>query len=206
MAKLIRGNAIVADDWALVQLPAKDEPVKKQAGKAVLFKLTGEAAAGADEVAAVGIPGGKVIVPLSVWLGRRAELEMRLQAGELGVWLDSFEEPETLVAAVENINRFAVIAVNFPKFIDGRGYSVGRLLRERYGFCNELRAIGDILRDQLFFLKRCGFDAYKLRVDRDLQDALTGLKDFSDPYQGAVDEPRPLFRRATRITASETRQ
>lgn len=201
MAKLIRDNEIVADDWTVVPLPAKDEPVKKQAGKAVLFKLTGEAAASADDVAAVGIPGGKLIVPLSVWLGRRPELEPRLQAGELGVWLDSFEEPEALVDGVDDINRFAVIAINFPKFIDGRGYSVGRLLRERYGYRNELRAIGDVLRDQLFFLKRCGFDAYKLRADRDMQDALASLRDFSDPYQAAVDEPRPLFRRATRYAA-----
>ena len=201
MAKLIRGDAVVADDWVLVRLPVKEEPVKKQAGKAVLFRLTGEAAASADDVAAVGIPGGKVIVPLSVWLGRRPELEPRLQAGILGVWLDSFEEPEALVAGVDDINRFAVIAINFPKFIDGRGYSVGRLLRERYGYRNELRAIGDVLRDQLFFLKRCGFDAYQLCGHRDMQNALASLKDFSDPYQAAVDDPRPLFRRATRSAA-----
>lgn len=205
MAKLIRGDRIVGDDWTLVQLPVKDEPAKKQAGKAVLFKITGEPAASAEDVAAVGIPGGRIIVPLSVCLGRRPELEPRLRAGELGVWLDSFEEPETLVASVQDINGFAVIAIHFPKFIDGRGYSVGRLLRERYGYRNELRAIGDVLRDQLFYLKRCGFDAYHLRADRDMQSALAGLHDFSDPYQAAVDEPRPLFRRATRHGAAETR-
>ena len=204
MAKLIRANAVVADDWVLVELPVKDEPIKKQAGKAVLFRLTGEAAASADEVAAVGIPGGKIIVPLSVWLGRRPELEPRAQAGQLGVWLDSFEEPEALVEGVVDINRFAVIAINFPKFIDGRGYSVGRLLRERYGYRNELRAIGDVLRDQLFYLKRCGFDAYQLSAHHDMRDALASLKDFSDPYQAAVDDPRPLFRRATRHAAQNT--
>lgn len=201
MDKLIRGNSIVTDDWTLVTLPVRDEPVKKQAGKAVLFKLTGEQAATDEEVAAVGIPGGKVIVPLSVWLGRKEELAPRLANGRLGVWLDSFEEPETLVANVGDINAFAVIAINFPKFIDGRGFSVGRLLRERYGFRNELRAIGDVLRDQLFFYKRCGFDVYKLRADRDMQDALASLRDFSEPYQGAVDEPRPLFRRIERNAA-----
>ncbi len=118
-----------------------------------------------------------------------------------GVWIDSFEEPEALVASVDRINDLAVIAINFPKFIDGRGFSLGRLLRERYGFRNELRAIGDVLRDQIFFFKRCGFDAYKLRADRDMQDALDSLRDFSDPYQGAVDEPRPLFRRVERSAA-----
>lgn len=198
MAKVILGNAVVADEWTLVALPVRDEPVKKQAGKAVLFKLTGEAAATDAEVAGIGIPGGKVIVPMSVWLGRHDELTGRLAAGQLGVWLDSFEEPETLAASVQDINAFKVIAVNFPKFIDGRGFSVGRLLRERFGYRNELRAIGDVLRDQMFFFKRCGFDAYALRADRDAQDALAGLRDFSDPYQGAVDEPRPLFRRVAR--------
>lgn len=201
MAELIRGNAVVADDWVMVRLPPREEPVKKQAGKAVLFRLTGEAAASADEVAAVGIPGGKIIVPLSVWLGRRPELEPRLKAGALGVWLDSFEEPEALVAGVDDISHFAVIAINFPKFIDGRGYSVGRLLRERYGYRNELRAIGEVLRDQLFFLKRCGFDAYQLCAHRDMHNALASLKDFSDSYQAAVDDRRPLFRRTTRSAA-----
>lgn len=201
MDKVIRGTTIATDEWTLVALPVRDEPVKKQAGKVVLFKLTGEQAATDEEVAAVGIPGGRVIVPLSVWLGRRNELAPRLAAGQLGVWLDSFEEPEALVASVDRINDLAVIAVNFPKFIDGRGFSVGRLLRERYGFRNELRAIGDVLRDQIFFFKRCGFDAYKLRADRDMQDALASLRDFSEPYQGAVDEPRPLFRRIERSTA-----
>lgn len=201
MGELIRGNAIVTDEWTLVRLPVRDEPVKKQAGKAVLFRLTGEQAATDDEVAAVGVPGGKAIVPLAVWLGRRPELESRLATGRLGVWLDSFEEPETLAASVPDINEFAVIAVNFPRFIDGRGFSVGRLLRERFGYRNELRAVGDILRDQLFFFKRCGFDAYQLHEGRDLRDALAGLADFSDPYQGAVDEPHPLFRRVTRGAA-----
>ena len=70
-----------------------------------------------------------------------------------------------------------------------------RLLRERYGYQGEIRAIGDVLRDQLFFMRRCGFDAYAIRADRDPHDALEGLKDFSVTYQAASDDPRPLFRR-----------
>jgi uncharacterized protein (DUF934 family) len=85
--------------------------------------------------------------------------------------------------------------VNFPKFNDGRGFSIGRLLRERYGFRGELRAIGDVLRDQLFFLARCGFDAFALRDDQDVDEALGAFADFSEAYQPALDQPVPLFRR-----------
>jgi uncharacterized protein (DUF934 family) len=85
--------------------------------------------------------------------------------------------------------------VNFPKFADGRGYSTARLLRERYGYHGEIRAIGDVLHDQLFFMKRCGFDAYAVRADKDIEAALAGFDDFSDAYQAAVDQPQPLFRR-----------
>lgn len=80
-------------------------------------------------------------------------------------------------------------------FTDGRNYSNARLLRDRYGYKGELRAIGDVLRDQLFYLHRCGFDAYALRADKDPYEALESLKDFSVTYQAATDEPLPLFRR-----------
>lgn len=201
MAKLIHGNAIAEDAWQLVQLPKKDEPVKKQAGKAVLFRLTGDVAATPEDIAAVDIPAGKVILPLTVWLARKDTLAARLAQGEIGVWLDSFEEPATLVDSLADLNALPLIALNFPKFIDGRGYSVARLVRERYGFRNELRAIGEVLRDQLFYMKRCGFDSFALAEGRDIEAALAGLRDFSDPYQGAFDEPRPLFRRAARSPA-----
>ena len=92
--------------------------------------------------------------------------------------------------------------MNFPKFADGRGYSIARLLRERYAYRGEIRAIGDVLQDQLFFMKRCGIDAYAVRADKDIEAALTGLRDFSEAYQAAVDQPQPLFRR--RITQEAT--
>ena len=92
-------------------------------------------------------------------------------------------------------DRLALIAVDFPKFSDGRGYSIARLLRERYGFEGELRAIGDVLRDQLYYLRQCGFNAFAVRADRDVEAALRGLADFSDGYQASVATPLPLFRR-----------
>ena len=87
--------------------------------------------------------------------------------------------------------------MNFPKFTDGRGYSSARLLRDRYSFRGEIRAIGDVLQDQLFYMKRCGIDAYALREDKDIVAALASLRDFSETYQAAVDQPQPLFRRRT---------
>jgi uncharacterized protein (DUF934 family) len=131
-----------------------------------------------------------VIVPLGLWLEHAHALKAR--DGGLGVWLDSDEEIEALADSLES---FQIIALNFPVFTDGRHFSSARLLRERYGYKGEVRAIGDVLRDQLFMMQRCGFDAYAVRPDRDPYDALQGLKDFSISYQAATDEPLPLFRR-----------
>jgi len=201
MAKLIVRGQIVHDDWTLVQFPVKDEPVRKQAGKPVLFKITGEQAATAEEIAALTIAPGRVIVPLPVWLARRDELGARLLAGELGVWLDSFESPEALVESLADINQLVLIAINFPRFVDGRGYSFAALLRGRYGYRGELRAIGDVLHDQLFYMKRCGFDAFAVRAEKNIEDALRGLADFSEPYQATVDQALPLYRRQARRPA-----
>lgn len=201
MSKLIRNNAVVEDDWTLVQLPAPaEEAVRKQAGKVVIFKLTGEKAASAEQIASTVIPaGGKIIVPLPVWQARKDELAPRLAAGELGLWLETFELVEDLVASVEDINSLPVIAVHFPRPVDGRGFTIATLLRTRFGYRNEIRSIGDVLRDQLFYMKRCGFDAFKIRSDRSAEEALASLRDFSEPYQGAVDNPLPVWRRHSRM-------
>ncbi|MCF7202434.1 DUF934 domain-containing protein [Pseudomonas oligotrophica] len=131
-----------------------------------------------------------VIVPLALWLDHAHALKAR--DGGLGVWLDSDEPVEEIA---DDLQHFQVVALNFPAFTDGRHYSSARLLRERYGFKGEIRAIGDVLRDQLFYMRRCGFDAFAIRADRDPYEALEGLKDFSVAYQAAADEPLPLFRR-----------
>jgi uncharacterized protein (DUF934 family) len=142
------------------------------------------------EVASGELPANRpVIVPLALW---RAERGALLARGEVGVWLSPDADPAPLAA---DIGSLPVIAVDFPQFTDGRGYSTGRLLREQYGFAGELRAIGDVLRDQLFYLRQCGFNAFAIRADRNLEDALRGLHDFSDTYQATVAAPVPLFRR-----------
>ena len=87
------------------------------------------------------------------------------------------------------------VEVNFPKFGDGRGFSIGRLLRERYGYKGELRAVGHITRDHLFFMESTGFDAFELREGEDPREALAGFDDFSESYQASPLRPQPLFRR-----------
>jgi uncharacterized protein (DUF934 family) len=200
MSNLIKNNFIVPDEWTLVTLPAPaEEAVRKQAGKVVIFKVTGEPAATSEQIATTQIPSGKIIVPLAVWRARKDELAERFAQGEIGVWIDSFEILEDLTSSVDDINSLPLIAINFPRFVDGRGFSLASLLRTRYGYKNELRAVGDVLRDQLYFMKRCGFDAFKIRADRSAEEALASLRDFSEPYQGAVDNPLPVWRRHARI-------
>ncbi|TJZ65891.1 DUF934 domain-containing protein [Chitiniphilus eburneus] len=131
---------------------------------------------------------GKVIVPYRYWLEHRDELAGR----ELGVCFAPDDEPESLPV---DANVFGVIAVDFPAFTDGRGFSIGRLLRERQGYTGELRAVGDVFKDTLNYLWRCGFDAFAVRADKDIDDALRGLDDFTEFYQSSVQQPTPLFRR-----------
>lgn len=167
--QIILGKAVVNDDWFVLRLKEGETP---------------------DQIA---LPGGKIIVPLKVWQARRSELQGR--AG-LGVWLASDERPEILR---DDTGKFAVIAVDFPKFSDGRGYSVAWNLRTRLAYSGQLRAIGDVLRDQLFYMQRVGFDAFEPRPDRNIHDALKGLTDFSETYQSSCDEKMPLFRRHVRV-------
>jgi uncharacterized protein (DUF934 family) len=136
------------------------------------------------------LESGAYLVPLGLWLEQRAALLQR--PGALGVWLDSHEEPE---AIAPDVGRFDVIAVNFPKFQDGRGFSIGRLLRERFGYKGELRAIGHITRDHLYYMEACGFNAFELRDGEDPHQALAAFNDFSEAYQASAKRPLPLFRR-----------
>ena len=203
MSNLIELNGdvarIIENEWTLVNLPASQAEQRVQAGKVVLFKLTGEESVTAEQVSNTLIPAaGKIIVPLTVFIARKNELASRMKAGEVGVWLDTHEVLEHLLGNQANLSALPIIAVHVERFADGRIFSLGTLLRTRYGYKNELRAIGDVLRDQLFFLKRSGFTSFEIRADRSAEDALASLKDFTIPYQGAVDEPQPVFKRYNR--------
>lgn len=200
LVKIENGVAAVAnDDWTLIQLPVAQVEERKQAGKVVLFKLTGENTVTEEQIANTVIPAtGKIIVPLSVFVERNNELASRIAQGEVGVWLATHELLEYLIQQQADLNELPIIAVFVERFADGRIFSLGTLLRTRYGFKNELRAFGDVLRDQLFYLKRSGYNSYMIRQDRSAQEAIASLNDFSKPYQGAVDEPQPVFKRYNR--------
>jgi uncharacterized protein (DUF934 family) len=134
-------------------------------------------------------PSSPAIVPLATWLVKRDELRKR---SDIGVWLAPADDPSLLAGDVRTL---PLIAVDFPKFADGRGYSIARLLRERFLFKGELRAVGDVARDQLYYLHQVGFDAYLLRDGKDAQDALASLRDFTDGYQ-VSNRRTPWFRRS----------
>ena len=108
------------------------------------------------------------------------------------VVLEPTDDPRSLA---ERLPGLKLIAVNFPKYGDGRGYSIARLLRERYGYKGELRAIGVVARDHLQLMAQCGFDSFQLREGEDAQAALAGLEDFGESYQANAAQPVPLFRR-----------
>ena len=141
-----------------------------------------------DAAAADALPAGPVIVPFGLWRTERAAL---LARGSVGVWLAPSDDP---AAIADDAAQLPVIAVDFPQFTDGRGYSTGRLLRERFGYSGELRAIGDVHRDQLYYLSQCGFDAFALANGHPLDAALASLSDFADGYQ-LTNRRTPWFRR-----------
>lgn len=136
--------------------------------------------------------GGAAILPLADWLEAAP-------GATLAPWLPA--DTELTDELARRLLDAPLIAVDFPKFTDGRGYSLARLLRERYAFAGEIRAVGDVLVDQLYFMSRCGFDGLSLREDQWLEDAQRALGAFSRAYQPAVDQPEPLFRRRERERA-----
>jgi uncharacterized protein (DUF934 family) len=140
--------------------------------------------------------GSDVIVSLKRWQKEREALIKR--NGGIGVRLAGSDSPE---AIKNDLARLQVVALEFGQFKDGRSYSLARLLRERYRFKGQIRAVGDVLHDQLFFMRRCGVDAFELRADRSADDALRAFREFSVTYQAAADEARPLYRRFRRGTA-----
>jgi uncharacterized protein (DUF934 family) len=123
-----------------------------------------------------------VIVPLTQW---QTERETLLASGRsLGVKIGPADKIEALA---EDAPKLQLIALEFTGLGEGRGYSQAHILRRRYGFTGELRAMGKIQRDQLFCMARCGIDAYELPEGSDLDVALTAFKDYSVAYQPGID-------------------
>jgi uncharacterized protein (DUF934 family) len=134
-------------------------------------------------------PGGCITVSLARF---RSETELLLARNtEIGVRLEPADDPHELE---EFLDRLALIEIDFPKYTDGRGYSQAQLLRRRMGYEGELRAVGHVLRDQILYMNRSGFDAFE--TDRaELPSVLDALEEFSAVYQPAADERVPVFRR-----------
>ena len=198
-SQLILNQSISPDERSFVPLPSGNEEVKKQAGKVVLFKLTGESLPTELQIDETVIPqAGKIIVPLSVYLKNRDALQTRLKNNEIALWLATHETLDALLVSEKDINVFPLIAVFVERFQDGRIFTLGNLLRTRYQFKNTLRAFGDVLQDQLFYLKRSGFDSYLIKTGKDVHEALKALQSFSNPYQGAVDITEPVWKRKAR--------
>lgn len=124
--------------------------------------------------------------------GRRIVNESACSPEGAVLRLEPSDDPAALAARLGDVAR---VEVHFPKFGDGRGYSIARLLRERHGYRGELRAVGDVARDNLYFMAQCGFDAFELRAGEDAQEALSAFHDFSEAYQASAARPQPLFRR-----------
>ena len=174
MREIIKDRQVVTDHWTVLRLTEEQTAESAQ------------------------VPDGAVIVPLAVWKAQHATLSTR---SDVGVWIASSERAEELK---NDIDSLPLIAVDFPKFSDGRGYSIAYNLRGKLKFTGELRAIGDVLRDQLFYMQRVGFNSFATRPDRDIHEALKGLTDFSESYHTSIDQKAPLFRRVERSAGAVT--
>jgi len=165
MPNLIKNGQLINDNWTVL---------REATGPEVL----------------TAVPGKNFIVPFKFWNAYKDQLEEYL--GDIAIWLDSDENVNEI-----NLGQkpFSLIALNFPVFSDGRSYTNARELRQQLNYEGEIRAIGDVLRDQLFYMLRCGFNAFEIRHDQDPDLCLAAFNDFQTGYQASIDEPDPLFRR-----------
>ena len=167
MAQLIKHGTAAVDTWKTLEIAEGETPES------------------------VALPTGDVIFPFAVWQARKTEIISCHK--RIGLLIQPDERVEDIAA---DLDYFIVIAVNFPKFVDGRGYSTASLLRQRYKYQGELRAVGDVLHDQLFYMQRVGFDSYALKDGKNVSVALeAGFSPFSDAYQASTTQPQPHFLR-----------
>lgn len=135
------------------------------------------------------VEGSNQILPLAFYLENKATLTGR---NDIGVWLEAGEDIETLG---EDVHELPIIALNFPTFSDGRSYSNANVLRRTLNYQGEVRAIGDVRRDQINNMVNCGFNAFEPAAGQDADKCLQELEGFSENYQSTITRPEPLFRR-----------
>jgi len=144
------------------------------------------------DLASISVPAGHWLVPFGLWQVQAARLKTR---HDIGVWVSPSDD---LAEVAKSFSDWPLVAIDFPKFTDGRGYSIAWRLRNHYQYSGELRAIGNVLVDQLFFMLRVGFDTLALDPKVSAATAERHLTPFPDAYQGSTDNPQPLFRRGNR--------
>lgn len=165
MPKLIKDGALAEDNWQVVDHEHLQDGINLADHK-------------------------QWLIPLALW-GEVAE-RLEPEQNRVGVWVNGDEPAASFKGLTDNM---PVIAIKFPVFTDGRGFSLARQLRERLDYTGELRAMGYFLQDQMCYLRRCGINAFLVDDNANIPSLLESLQDFTDSYQAAVDEPRPLFRR-----------
>ena len=175
MADILKNGQVHQDHWHVLLLDAPAE--------------------GEIDLGAVNVPTGQWLVPFALWQAQHDALASRK---DIGVWLSPSDD---LSEVSKHFGQWPLLAIDFPKFTDGRGYSIAWRLRNHYKYTGELRAIGNVLVDQLFFMLRVGFDTLALDPTVSAATAVRHLTPFPDAYQGSTDNPEPLFRRATRQEA-----
>ena len=153
-----------------------------------LGEVTGDAAEGNASGAEAGGYSGPLIVPFAEFRANLAK--WRAHPGPLGVRMSPADRIEDLV---EDLPRLALIAVEFPTPTDGRGYSHGRILGTRLDFKGELRAVGAVKQDQIFFMARCGYDTFELAAGEKVVEAASAMQRFTVAYQPA--DPRVTITR-----------
>lgn len=136
------------------------------------------------------LPSGDVYVPFDEWKSSRDALLKR--NSRLGVIL---ENTDNVAELIEDFDRLDLVVLQFPKMADGRAFTQARLLRERFGYKGEIRAVGDVLHDQIFYMQRCGFNSFEMRPDQDIPTALGAFDEMTVTYQPAADEELPIWRR-----------
>ena len=136
------------------------------------------------------LPGVDVVVPLARF---KAERDLLL-AHDAGVGV-RIEPGEGIADIVPDLGRIPLVCLNFPTFYDGRGLSYARELRERHRYAGQIRAVGDVHRDVVHGMYRCGINAFDIREGKSVADALIAFSDFSTGYQGDVYDARPVYRR-----------
>jgi len=169
MAEILKNGQVHSDNWQVLR-PEAD-----------------------TDLATLNVPAGHWLVPFALW---QSQCDSLIQRDDVGVWLS----PSDVLSEVAiHFNRWPLVAIDFPKFTDGRGYSIAWRVRNHYKYEGELRAIGNVLVDQLFFMLRVGFDTLALDPNVVVATAERNLAPFPDTYQGSTDNPDPLFRRVDRV-------